>query len=330
MPANLSPEYYEADRKYRRAATDKERLDALQEMLSTIPKHKGTEKMQADLKTRISSLKAELKKGSGKPKRQDPSHVRPDGAGQVVLVGAPNSGKSALMAAVTNAKPQVADYPFTTQKPQPGMMPFENIQIQLVDTPAVSPDFTPAWLPNLIRHADIVCLLADAGNDACLENVQATLDLLLSRRVLLVSEPSDEAGAFSSVAEVQTILTVGKMDLPGAQERLQILEEFFGDRFELLSYSTADKESLDVLRRRLFERLNVIRVCTKVPGKPAETNTPFVLPAGATVMDLARQIHKDLVKTMQFARIWGAGKYDGQRVPRDYPLEDMDILEIHV
>jgi ribosome-interacting GTPase 1 len=329
MPANLSPEYKEAEGKYRQAGTDEERLAALQQMLSTIPKHKGTEKLQADIKTRIARLKLEVKRVGGKPKRRDPSYVKREGAGQVVLVGAPNAGKSALLAAVTNAKPEIAAYPFTTQQPQPAMMPFENIQIQLVDTPAVSTEFMPGWLGNLVRNADVAVLLADAGSDACLENVTMVLEVLAERHVKLVREPGAEASVLSQVAEVPTLLVATKMDRPGTEERREILHEFYADRFDILPCSTADQLALGTLRRRLFQQLGVIRVCTKQPGKPPDTRQPFVLPVGATVLDLARQIHKDLAKNMSFARIWGRGKYDGQRVPRDHELRDMDVLEIH-
>jgi len=329
MPANLSPEYFEAERDFRQAASDAERLSALQQMLSAIPKHKGTEKMQADIKSRIAKIKLDIKRSGGKGKRQDPSHVKRDGAGQIVLVGAPNSGKSALVAAVTNARPEVAGYPFTTQIPLPAMMPFENVQIQLVDTPAVSREHTPAWLSNLVRYSDGALLLADAGNDACLENVTAAIEILDGRNVRLTREREEESSVLSKVAEVPALLAATKIDRPGAAERLEILREFLGDRFEILACSTSDPASLDRLRRRLFERLGVIRVCTKAPGKEPETDRPFVLPIGSTVLDLARHIHKDLAKSMRFARIWGAGKYDGQRVPRDHVLYDMDVIEIH-
>jgi ribosome-interacting GTPase 1 len=329
MPANLSPEYKEAEGKYRQAETDEERLAALQQMLSTIPKHKGTEKLQADIKTRISRLKVEVKRAGGRAKRRDPSYVKREGAGQAALVGAPNAGKSSLLAAVTNGKPEIADYPYTTQKPQPAMMPFENIQIQLVDTPAVSSDFTPGWLGQLIRNADVALLVADAGNDCCLEDVHMVVELLAQRQVRLVRDRGVEASVLSKVAEVPTLLAVTKMDRPGATERLEILREFFAADYELLPCSTRDPLSLDRLRRRLFTMLGIIRVCTKQPGKPADTQQPFVLPVGCTVLDLARQIHKDLAAQLSFARIWGRGKYDGQRVPREHQLEDMDVLEIH-
>jgi len=329
MPANLSPEYIEADRKYRQAGTDEERLAALAEMLSAIPKHKGTEKLQADLKSRIAKLKVDIKKEGGKPKRQDPGYIKREGAGQVVLVGPPNSGKSALVASITNAKVEVADYPFTTQRPQPAMMPFENVLVQLVDLPPVSPEHTPGWMTNLVRNADIACLSADAGSDACVEDVESVLSVLAGRHIDLVREPSEQASVFSAVAEVPTLLVATKLDAPDALGRLEILREFYAARFAIHGCSAQSGEGLDALRRTLFSRLNVIRVCTKAPGKPPDSSHPFVLPVGSTVLDLARNIHKDLARTMTFARIWGQGKYDGQRVQRDHPLSDMDVVEIH-
>jgi hypothetical protein len=329
MTTNLSPEYFEAERRYRQAESDEERAAALQEMLSSIPKHKGTEKMQADIKSRLSKLKQELKKGKSQTKqRYDPAHVKRSGAGQVVLLGAPNAGKSALLAALSNARAEVSEAPFFTQTPLPGMVPFENIQIQLVDAPPVSPDYTPGWLGNLVRHADLACLVADAGNDACLENVEAVLAVMLERKVRLVAEPDPDASVLDSVAQVPTLVGVNKMDRPGAADRVEILHEFYGERFELLTLSAETGQGFDALRRRLFERLDVIRVCTKAPGREPLTDTPFVLPIGATVGDLARAIHKDLAEKMSYARIWGAGKYDGQRVPRDHELSDMDVVEI--
>jgi len=329
MSANLSPEYFAAERNYRQAAGDDERLVALQAMLKGIPKHKGTEKMQADLKTRIARLKKDvLRAKSSGPRRRDPSHVPREGAGQVVLVGAPNCGKSSLQAAVTNARPEIAEYPFTTQKPQPAMMPFENIQIQLVDVPAVSREYTPSWLGNLIRHTDLALLLADAGNDACLENIEAVLGALEELKVQLVKERGADASVLDRIVRVPALLAVGKMDRPGADERLAIVHEFFADQFEILPISTEDEDALSILRRRLFDSLGVIRVCAKSPGKPPQTDKPFVLPQGSTVTDFARSVHKELLQQMQYARIWGDGKYDGQRVPRDYELQDMDVVEI--
>ena len=145
MPANLTPEYERAEQRYREAGDDAERLEALREMLSTIPKHKGTEKMQADLKRRIS----QLVKAGGKRARArtvDPFHVPRGGAGQIVLLGLPNVGKSMLVATTTDASVKVAEYPYTTALPVPGMWPYQDVQIQVVDTPPVTAEHVPPGL----------------------------------------------------------------------------------------------------------------------------------------------------------------------------------------
>jgi len=165
MPANLSPAFLAARDRLNRSKTDEERLDALQEMLATIPKHKGTEKMQADIRRRIAKLKekAEQQRRSGKGGAVG-YHVPREGAAQVALVGVPNAGKSSLLAALTRATPDIAPYPLTTVRPQPGMMEFEDIQIQLVDLPPITRDYTEGWVYGLIRLADTVALCVDLGS----------------------------------------------------------------------------------------------------------------------------------------------------------------------
>ena len=137
MPANLTPEYLAAEEEFKSAQSHEEKIAALERMLSTVPKHKGTEKLQADIKRRLSRERKEGHKKGGA--RTVPFWlVKKEGAGQVALIGPPNAGKSSLLAALTNARPEVADYPFTTHAPTPGMMAYENIQVQLIDLPPVS------------------------------------------------------------------------------------------------------------------------------------------------------------------------------------------------
>ncbi len=201
MPANLTPEYEKAELRYREATTDEERLAALQAMLSAIPKHKGTEKMQADIKHRISQLRREEQKAAHN-KGPDPFHIPRGGAGQVVLIGPPNTGKSSLVAATTHALVKVAEYPFATVMPQPGMWHKDDVQIELVDTPAITPDHVPAGLMGTIRNADVVCVVVEAG-DAALDQVEMVLGTLrarglelrsVARNELPVGDPSQRPG----------------------------------------------------------------------------------------------------------------------------------------
>ncbi len=321
MPANLSPEFKKAEEKYRAAVAPEERLVCLEEMLQTIPKHKGTEKMQADLKTRIAKLKKELSGGSkGGARRGDWFHVEKQGAGQVIAFGAPNCGKSALVRELTGLPTEVAAYPFTTTVPAAGMMPYEDIQIQLVDTPPVSPE-SPAWLFHIMRTADALLWLLDLADDNLLEVTEQTQSLLRSARIAVAPDPE---------LTFKPIIRVGaKADDSEASDRLSILRELTGD-VPLLLVSVVTKTGLEELKRQSFHALNIIRVYTKKPGKPADMNDPVILKSGSTVVDAAFHLHKDFAAGLQYARLWNQQGYEGQRVERAHVLADRDIIEFHV
>jgi len=325
MPANLSPEYLEAERTFKSAKTTEEKIEALEEMFATIPKHKGTEKMQADIKRRLSKLRTEQAK---RPvSRAGIMHrVEKEGAGQVPLVGPPNSGKSSLVRRLTHATPEVADYPFTTRVPLPGMMPFEDVQIQLVDLPPVHPDFPESWLYQIIRNADAALLVADLSNPDLLEDLETTLGELKKAKVQLGRGPLSEAAGWLLK---KTLLVGNKLDAPGAAENLEILQELYGAGFPLLPVSVETGEGLEELRRAVFELLELVRVYTKAPGKKLELTAPYVLRRGARLIDLAAHVHQDFLTQLKYARVWGHGKFEGQMVNRDYPLADKDIVELH-
>lgn len=322
MPANLTPEYLEADRKFKSATTPQDKLSALEEMLSTIPKHKGTEKMQADIKRRIAKLRVEGQRRRGAARGKPFYQVDKEGAGQVVLVGAPNVGKSMLLRELTNAGPEVADYPFTTRVPLPGMAAFENVQIQLVDLPPITPEFSEGWLYSIIRSADAAVLVVDLATDDLLSQTEGVLALLAEANLLLVAAPR-------APGQKRAMVVANKLDAPGAAARLAIFREFLGDRLSLLPVSAIAGTGLDGLRQMLFEMLGVIRVYSKPPGKKADPVAPFVLKKGATVLDAAETIHKDFVERLRYARLWGRREYHGQMVGRDHVLEDGDIIELH-
>ena len=327
MPANLTPQYLEAEQRYKQARTPDEKAAALEEMLSTIPKHKGTEKMQADLKRRLAKARGEKQKKGG-PKHAAPVHlVEREGAGQVALVGPPNAGKSLLVARLTHAAPAVADYPFTTRVPQPGMMPFENIQIQLVDLPPLHPDFPEAWLPQTIRNADAVALVVSLGSGELLEELDQTLRLLEEGKLRVGEDAAELPRAF---ARKPALLVGNQCDRPGARENFQTLGELYGGRFpQRIAVSAETGENLEGLRRAFFDLLGVVRVYTKQPGKKADLTAPYVLPRGATVREVAARVHKDIAANLKFARLWGGTRFDGQRVERDHVLDDQDVVELH-
>ena len=324
MPANLTPEYEKAEQTYREAVTDEERLDGLREMLRTIPKHKGTEKMQGDLKRRISQLrKAAAKKAASRG--LDPFHIPKGGAGQVILVGLPNVGKSTLLAATTNAPVKAADYPFATALPVPGMWRYEDVQIELVDTPPVTPGHVPPGLTGTIRSADIICIMVDASAEP-LEQVETVRDLLTARGLMLRSAPRNELDS-ADRNQRSCIIVANKVDL-APPENVAALRELYAGRLEVCPISAATGEGLDALRERLWRLLAVVRVYTKKPGLPPDNDQPFTLQIGSTVEDLAREIHRELPGTMKYARIWGDGRFDGQHVQRTEVLRDKDVVEI--
>jgi len=325
MPANLSPEYLEAEQRFKSAKTTEEKIEALEEMFATIPKHKGTEKMQADIKQRLSKLRSEQAK---RPvSRVGLLHrVEREGAGQVALVGPPNSGKSSLVRHLTHATPEVGDYPFTTRAPLPGMMAFEDVQIQLVDLPPVHPDFPESWLYQIIRNADACLSVVDLSDPDLLEDLEITLGQLANAKVQLGQGPLPQAPGWLAK---KTLLVANKLDAAGAAEDLEILTELYGARFPILALSAETGAGLDELRRAVFELLELVRVYTKVPGKKMELTAPYVLKRGSRLIDLAAHVHHDFLTRLKYARVWGHGKFEGQMMNRDYLLADKDVVELH-
>jgi ribosome-interacting GTPase 1 len=329
MPANLPPQYKEAEQRYRGAKSQAEKLDALREMMALLPKHKGTEKLQADLRHRVSKLAEESERRKhGSAHRFDPGHVRREGSGQWVLIGPPNAGKSALLRALTHAHPDVAAYPFTTRVPQSGMMPFEDLQVQLVDTPAVTAQHVEPYMSNLVHGADGVVLVVDVTADD-LEPAVAALRALLERaRVWPASSPlPPDVPPFMLH---RPVLAAGnKCDLDRDGVLAGLARQALGARLPYLPVSAEHGTGLEDLRRALFLELRRIRIYAKEPGKKPDFDRPFVLERGATVHDLALQVHKDIAARLKYARLWGSAMFEGQQVDRDHVLNDRDVVELH-
>ena len=335
MPANLPPQYYELERQFRAEKDTAEKLRMAQELLSIMPKHKGTDKLQAEMKAKISQLKKDLagggaKKGAGPARTEQADHVEREGAGQIVLIGPPNTGKSSIVDALTHAKPLVADFPYSTREVMPGMMPYETIRIQLIDTPPISPEQFETYLLGIIRNADLVCLVAGLDEDDCDGQVQYVIDKLKERRVILTNKPHDpEALENVGLAFKKTLLVAHKMYEDGWEVRLARLKARCPD-FPVVCTSILDDASLEAFRKAVFAGLNIIRVFTKQIGHEADFKDPIILKPGATVEAAALHLHKDFAYKLQFAKIWGEGKFPGQRVNKTFVLEDGDIVEFHI
>lgn len=330
MPANLPPQYFDAEKRYRFAKTDEEKIRHLREMLSIMPKHKGTEKLQAELKTKISKLKKlVVQKKKVRAKRAQLYHVDREGEAQAVLLGPPNVGKSQLLASLTNATPEVASYPFTTKKPAVGMMAYEDIMIQLVDTPPIADKGVEWWLLDIIRNADLLLLVADLSQEDVLGQLEAIIENLRSSKVRLGREEHSVDPAAGEVCK-RTVVVGSKMDLNGTGERFKTLKESWSGRFPVVSVSAAGEDELNRLKEEIYRALGILRVYTKTPGKPPDMTEPVVLKRGSTLIEAARAIHKDFANKLRYARLWGSDKYKGQRVERNHVLQDGDVVEFHI
>ncbi len=325
MPANLTPQYLEAERNFRAAKTAQEKIAWLEEMLAVMPKHKGTDHLRADLRTKIANLTKSLDKRAATARST--TKIEKAGAAQVAVIGPPNTGKSQIVAALTNAKPNVAAYPYTTQAATPGMMHYENVQVQLIDTPPLGEQPPEWWLLNIIRRADALLIVVDLSQDA-LTQTDFLLTLLKEKHIGIgkSEEPEDED---SPVGYKKALLIANKADLDPNGSNLRDLQEMYGDLLPVIAVNAASG-NLDELKKQIFQMLDVIRVYTKTPGSKPDMTEPIILERGSTLEMAATAIHKSFARRMKYARVWGSGKFDGVMVKRDHVLQDGDIIELHV
>ncbi len=331
MPANLTPQYKKAEAEYRHAQTPEDELRCLELMLREIPKHKGTDKLQAELKAKISKAKHEVEhhKKTGKKGHHGPQ-IQRQGAGRASIIGGPNAGKSQLLAKLTRATPEVAPYPFTTREPQPGMMPWEDVHVQLIDTPPITADVFDPNILGLIRGSDLVLLMVDVGNDDGIEALPPVLERLNQTKTRLGKETHlDEEDI--GLSYTRTFLVQSKIDLPAYEDRITLLKEFCPLDFRAFSISAEHGMGLEELRNAVYESLDVVRVYTKLPTKKeADFDRPFTLKRGGTLHDVAELVHRDLATTFKYARVWSTSLVaPGTQMKGDYVVHDKDVVEIH-
>jgi uncharacterized protein len=330
MPANLTAQYRKVEEEYRRASSLDEELQCLQRMLQEIPKHKGTDHLQAELKAKISKAKKELTAEKSGGKKTHGVRIPRQGAGTVIILGGPNAGKSQLVARLTNATPEVAPYPFTTIAPAPAMMPWEDVTVQLIDTPPITADFMDPSLHGLIRPADLALLMVDLANDDGIEQCQDVLERLSRTKTRLAARSYlDEEDV--GLSYTQTFLAPNKIDDPDAPERLKLLHELMPLDFPEYVISAEHGTGLETLREEIYKSMDVVRVYSKLPSaKEPDRDRPFTLRRGSCLQELAGMVHKDFLENMKFARVWGVAVHDGTQVKGDYILHDKDVVEIHV
>jgi ribosome-interacting GTPase 1 len=326
MPANLPPQYFEAEKRLRSAKDPEEKIAALEEMLAIMPHHKGTDRLHAVLRQKIAKFSQEAEKKLATARRAG-FYITREGAGQVMLVGPANSGKSQLLAALTEAIPDIAEYPFTTKTPVPGMMKFEDIQIQLVDTPPIGYKEVRVLLSNTLRSADLIAIVIDLSLEP-ISQVEVALQGLREARI----EPlTDDGREVTPGSYPRKMLIVGnKNELVGSNENWERLRSQYAEVFPLVSISAREDRGLEEFKRTIYQALNIIRVYTKTPGTKADLTDPMVLEKDSTLEEAAEALHKDFYRNLKYAVVWGSGKYDGQRVSKGHILQDGDIVEFHI
>ena len=330
MPANLPPTYYKLKHQHEAAKTDEERLSLLEEMLRIVPKHKGSEKVVSDLRRRIAKLKKGPSAAGGQRsgrKGNYSEHIPKQGAGQIVLLGPPNGGKSNILVNFTKAKPDVSPTPYTTTTPTVGMLRYENIQFQLIDTPSIMQDFVSPTVLTIARNADLRLAVLSLASDNLLDDLDMVLATL------------NDAGNGAAEEEGAALVVANQLDTAGAADRLEILIEYWrslqaniephGEKFHIYPISAETGEGREALLQGLYNALNIVRVYPKAPGKQIEYDDPIVLSNGATVLDAALGLHKDFAE-FRFARIWGPQWHDGQSVSRNDVVYDGDVVEFHL
>lgn len=334
--------YRKAERNFRAATTPADQLRCLEEMLRLLPKHKGTDKLQADLKRKISEKRNEVT-ATFKASLGSVTHkIARQGCAQIAVVGAPNSGKSQLVASLTAAKPTVAPFPYTSRSMTAGMMTFEDVSIQLVDTPPLAMGTLDASLLNLIRSADMNLLCFDGSDDESIHSTIVALEELRSRSTYLSDHTTIAVDGIKHRACRGRLVLTRALD-PDASLRLELLCEEYELQIPVIKFDSSDAEAMTTARAEIFRSLNLVRVYTKRPGEPADRSNPFTLPLGATIQDVAAKVHADLPERVRDARIWHHGisaegnatsnrlsaQTDVEKiVGHEYPVQDCDIVEL--
>ena len=325
MPANLPPQYFEAEKAFRQAKSPEEKIAALEEMLAIMPKHKGTDHLRAELRGRIAKLTQLASKKSGAHRAS--MAIEKEGAAQIAVIGLPNAGKSQLVASITNASPAVAEYPFTTQTATPGMMKFENIQIQLIDTPPLASPPVEWWLRHILIRADALLVVVDL-NDAPLTQMEDIKVKLEEIRIVIGERKTEEPGTI--LYQKKALIIGSKLDLDNASENYTALKNKYEGQLPVIAISAKEGVGLEELKRAIYQMLDIIRVYTKTPRQKPDFNDPIILKRGSTLEDAAASVHKDFAQKLKYARIWGSGKHDGVMAKRDHILQDGDVIELHL
>lgn len=327
MPTNLPPEYYKVEERYKAAATIDEQTELLELMISTIPKHKGTDHLRADLRRRLSKLKDRGQQANKTGKAISAFIIDKEGGGQVAVIGHSNVGKSALLAELTNADPEVSEHPFTTWQPMPGMMMIDDIQVQLIDTPPLDREFIEPDFFVMLRRADMILVMVDLESDP-IAQLEDTVAKLIENRII----PQHLAEKYPDIGNkfIPLLVLCNKYDDQDADENYHIFCDLMETEWPCLPISVRTKRNIDQMKKRIFDALGIIRIYSKPFGEEPDLSAPFVIEKSSTVEEFALRLHRDFYESLKSAKVWGSSDFAGQMVSRDYILHDQDIVELKI
>lgn len=328
MPTNLPPDYYSVEKQYKAATDTAEKIELLEEMMTKIPKHKGTDHLRADLRRKLSKLKTTGGSKKGAARHASVYNIGKEGAGQIVIVGAPNVGKSSLVASETNADPDVSIAPFSTWGPTPGMMAIDNIQVQLIDTPPLNTEHIEADMFNLVRNCDLVLVMVDLQADP-VQQLEDTMEILTQQRVVPEHLAERFANAERRYFFKPCLIVANKCDDESDDEVFEIFRELLDGDCPMMPVSVQTGRNIEVMKQKIYQKLGIMRVYSQAPGEQAKLHLPFVLHLGSTVEQFAGKVHQDFVENLKSARVWGkSAAFEGQTVSREHELQDGDIVEL--
>jgi ribosome-interacting GTPase 1 len=301
MPVNASYEFANAEKQFLAAQTDSEKLEGLEEMIRTVPKHKGSENILANLRTRYKKLKEEIaakkkrKKSSGNQVSIKKAEM------QAVLVGFTNAGKSSILKVLTNANPLIANYAFVTKTPEIGIFNYEHCPIQIIDLPAIGAD---SFETGIINTSDTALIVVDKLEDII--QVDKVLEKFRGKKLIIFN----------------------KIDLLNENSKRKLQETLKTKKYNFTIFSAKTLENLEELKEKIFKSFSKIRVYTKSPNQAEPDNAPVIMPPDSTIENVARIIFKGKLDIIKRIRIWGpSSKFSGQEVGIKHILKDKDILE---
>jgi hypothetical protein len=298
MPINAHPDFIIAEREYAEAHSLEEKIDKLKKMISCAPSHKGAEKLRAQLRARLKTF-LEKKEKNRKTGKTSKVGIKKEGM-QAAIIGKTNTGKSSLLAKLTNASPKIAEYQFSTKKPHLGTLFFEGANIQLIDLPPIESEYFERGLANT---SDTILISITSLEQ--IREIEKDLDKATHKRIIVFT----------------------KSDLLSEEEKRKINATLCSKKYNFVIASSQTGEGIEEIKNKLFESFEKIRVYTKEPGKE-KSKKPIVLERESKVRDVAEKILKGFSKKVKETKIWGpSSKFPGQKIGLSHRLMDLDVVE---